>query len=183
MEKQRSKSKLNPAECKLSVLNFFLEQKRFKQNQAEFTDVKERFYSDMENYFDENHIGNKLYVNDVPSFETLVVSRVQSSKVEFDLVKLEKALGKEIAKSVIIKRYEITDIEGLIAYLKECGVDPKIFKSFLSISRSLDAKELDRLADLGEISKDQIENCYTIRKQKPYFTVSVGRGQSDEEEE
>lgn len=170
--------------CKQSALSFFREHKLFKRAQSEFTDVKEGFYSDMENYFKRNGVNDKLCIDvsgDAPDMETLVINRVQSVKLEFDLVKLEKALGKELSKTVISKRYEIIDMEGLIAYLKECGVDPKIFKSFLLVSRSLDTQEFDRLADIGKITQDQIEGCYTVKKQKPYFTVNVGRGQSDEE--
>lgn len=181
MGREKNRQRLNLERCKQSVLMFFQEQQLFKQAQAKFTDVKERFYSDMENYFKSNNIDGKLRIDGIPNMETLVVNRVQSTKLEFDLVKLEKALGKELAKAVIIKRYEIIDVDGLVAYLKECGVDPKIFKSFLSISRSLNASELDRLADIGKITQDQVEGCYTIKKQKPYFTVNVGRGQSDEE--
>ena len=180
--KTGSKARLNSERCRQAVLDFFQEQRLFKQAQSKFTDAKERFYSDMEDYFKHNNIvDGRLCIDDAPGFETLVVKRIQSSKVEFDLVKLEKALGKQLSRDVINKRYEINDIDGLIEYLKECGVDPKIFKSFLSVSRSLNAKEFDRLADLGKITQDQIEGCYTVKKQKPYFTVSVGRGQSDED--
>ncbi len=182
---ERNRSRLNLKGCKRSVLEFFQEKQLFDQAQSKFADVKERFYSDMEDYFKHNSVDAdgklRIGVDDMPNIKTLVVNRVQSTKLEFDLVKLEKALGKELSKAVITKRYEIIDIDGLVAYLKECGVDPKIFKSFLSVSRGLNASELDRLADIGKITQDQIEGCYTIKKQKPYFTVNVGRGQSDEE--
>lgn len=181
MERKKNRSRLNFEGCRQSVLRFFQEQQLFKQAQSKFTDVKERFYSDMEDYFKHNNVDGKLRIDDIPNMETLVVNRVQSTKLEFDLIKLEKALGKELSKLVINKRYEIIDMDGLIAYLKECGVDPKIFKSFLLVQRSLNTPELDRLADIGKITQDQIEGCYTIKKQKPYFTVNVGRGQGDEE--
>lgn len=183
MRKEKNRSRLDFERCRQSVLEFFQEQRLFKQAQSKFTDVKERFYSDMEDYFKLNGVDGKLRIDNIPDMEPLIVSRVQSTKLEFDLAKLEKALGKELSKEVIIKRYEIVDMDGLIAYLKECGVDPKIFKSFLHVSRNLNTPELDRLADIGKITQDQIEGCYTVKKQKPYFTVNVGRGQSNEEGE
>ena len=181
--KVRSKAELDSEKCKQLALNFSQEQKKFKQAQLKFTEVKERFYSDMEDYFKSNNStdGKLRIVGDAPDSEALVIKRIQSSKVEFDLVKLEKALGKQLSHEVIIKHYEISDMNGLNEYLKECGVDPKIFKSFLSISRSLNVVALDRLADLGKITQEQIEGCYTVKKQNPYFTVSVERGQSDED--
>lgn len=176
----RSESRLD-SKYKQLVIAFFRKQKALKQAQSEFTKQKEEFYNLMEDYFGENGINDKFYIDDAPDCEPLVVRRVQSSKVDFDLAKLEKALGRQLSKEVVTKHYEITDVEGLIAYLKECGVDPKIFKSFLSVTKELDMKKLDMLADLGKITEDQIEGCYTIKKNKPYFTVSVGRGQNDEE--
>ena len=111
-----------------------------------------------------------------------MVNRIQKSSVEFDPDKLAKALGKQLAKQVIIKKYEITDMDALIAYLKECDVDPKIFKSFLNVSQSVDIQELDRLEEIGKITAEQVKGCYTVKRQKPYFTVGVKRGHDDGEQ-
>lgn len=180
MPKIRSESRLD-SKYKQLVIAFFRKQTVLKQVQSEFTKQKEEFYNLMEDYFGKNGINDKFYIDDVPDCKPLVVRRIQSSKVDFDLAKLEKALGRQLSKVVVTKHYEITDVEGLIAYLKECGVDPKIFKSFLSVTKELDMKKLDMLVDLGKITEDQIEGCYAVKKNKPYFTVSVGRGQNDEE--
>ena len=64
---------------------------------------------------------------------------------------------------------------GLITYLQECGVDPKIFKSFISVEESVDVKELERLEELGKISKEQLKGCYSVKCQKPYYQVRKGR--------
>lgn len=167
------KAKLSSKECKLSVLRFFEKQKRFKQIQAQYNEAKAQFNSDMENYFEYEGI-SKMDVNEYAD-GPLVVNRIQKSSVEFDPDKLEKALGK-LAKDIIIKRYEIVDMTGLIAYLKECGVDPKVFKSFLNVSKTVDTRELDRLEELGKITASQVDGCYTIKYQNPYFTVSVKKG-------
>lgn len=86
-----------------------------------------------------------------------------------------------MCKDVIDKSYTITDINRLIVYLKSCGVDPKVFKSFINVTKTVDEKKLDKLADLGLISKEQLEGCYTLKRQKPYFTVKMKRGKHDEE--
>lgn len=172
MTKRNRKPKLSYDECVQSVLKFFEKQKKFKQVQTQFNELKAQFNSDMEDYFECEGISKM----DIDEFidGNLVVNRIQKSSVEFDADKLEKALGK-FAKDVIIKRHEIIDMIGLIAYLKECGVDPKIFKSFLNVSKSVDTKELDRLEELGKITVEQIQGCYTIKPQNPYFTVGVKR--------
>lgn len=59
-----------------------------------------------------------------------------------------------IDKLVIDKSYTITDINRLIIYLKSCDVDPKAFKSFINVTKTVDEKKLDKLADLGLIRKE-----------------------------
>lgn len=176
----RRKSKLNSEECKQSAMNFFQKQKKFKQIQTRFGEIKADFYNDMEDYFRCNGIDNKLTIDCdeyVEGNQTLVVTRVQSSKIEFNPDKLERALGKELSENVIQKHYEINDMIGLITYLKESGVNPKVFKSFISIRKTVNTKELDRLEELGMITAEQVKGCYTIKSQNPYFTVNIGKGQ------
>ena len=176
----RRKSKLNSEECKQSIKNFFQKKKRFEQIQTRFSEIKADFYNDMEDYFECNDIDDKLIFDDSLNIGKLVVTRVQSTKVEFNPDKLEKALGKELSRGVIQKHYEIVDMNGLITYLRECGVNPKVFKSFISVRKTVNVKELDRLEELGKITAEQIKGCYTIKSQNPYFTVNAGKGQNND---
>lgn len=178
----REQSKLNLEECKKSIINFFQKQRKFKQIQSQFSEIKTDFYNDMEDYFKHNNIDGKLTINsdEFADAKSFVVTRIQSSKVEFNPDKLEKALGKELAHDVIQKHYEIVDMIGLIAYLQECGVNPKVFKSFISVHKTVNTKELDRLEELGRITTEQIKGCYTVKSQNPYFTVNIGKGQDND---
>lgn len=183
MAKRSRKAKLSSAECKQFVRKFFEKQTRFKQVQSQFNELKAQFNSDMEDYFEYEGINKSLtFSYDDLVGSNLVVNRIQKSSVEFDPDKLAKALGKQLAKQVIIKKYEITDMDALIAYLKKCNVDPKIFKSFLTVSKLVDTQELDRLEELGKITAEQVKGCYTVKRQKPYFTVSVKREHDDGEQ-
>ena len=178
----RRKSKLNSDECKQSIMNFFQKQKRFKQIQTRFCEIKADFYNDMEDYFKYNNIDGKLTIecNELADAQSFVVTRIQSSRVEFNPDKLEKALGKELSRDVIQKHYEIVDMNGLVTYLKECGIDPKVFKSFVSARKTVNTKELDKLEELGKITAEQIKGCYTVKSQSPYFTVNIGKGQNND---
>ena len=178
----RRKSKLNSDECKQSIMNFFQKQKRFKQIQTRFCEIKADFYNDMEDYFKCNNIDGKLTIecNELADAQSFVVTRIQSSRVEFNPDKLEKALGKELSRDVIQKHYEIVDMNGLVTYLKECGIDPKVFKSFVSARKTVNTKELDKLEELGKITAEQIKGCYTVKSQSPYFTVNIGKGQNND---
>lgn len=176
----RRKSKLNSEECKQAILTFAQKQKKYKQVQTRFGEIKANFYNDMEDYFECNNVDGKLTFDDSLNAGKLVVTRVQSTKVEFNPDKLEKALGKELSRGVIQKHYEIVDMNGLITYLRECGVNPKVFKSFISVRKTVNVKELDRLEELGKVTAEQIKGCYTIKSQNPYFTVNAGKGQDND---
>lgn len=178
----RRKSKLNSEECKQSIINFFQKKKKFEQIQSQFSEIKADFYNDMEDYFKSNNINGKLTITngELNDAESFVVTRIQSSKVEFNPDKLERVLGKELSRDVIQKHYEIADMVGLISYLQGYGINPKVFKSFISICKSVNTKELDRLESLGKITAEQIKGCYTVKSQNPYFTVNIGKGQDND---
>ena len=171
---------------KEAAVNFFQEQKEFKKTQANFGEIKKNFYGIMSEYYEYNNIEDgKIYIDGGADSPPLVVTRIQNTRIKFDPDLLEKALGKTLSEEVIIKHYTVNDMFGLIAYLKQCndGVDPKIFKSFISVSKTVDTRALDQLEALGKITAKQIEGCYTINKDSPYFTVSAGKGQINGEQE
>lgn len=163
------------------IKEFYNEQKEFKERQERFNTIKQLFYNDAEELFNYEGI-DKLVVetNDLDD-EYLIVNKVQKTSIDFDVDKLENRLGKKFSKEVIEKQYTITDFNRLVIYLKSCGVDPKVFKSFINVTKEVDEKKLDKLADLGLVNKEQFEGCYTLKRKKPYFTVRMKRGKHDEE--
>lgn len=163
------------------VKEFYNEQKKFKERQERFNTIKQLFYNDAEELFNYEGISKLVIDNDDLEGNELVVNKVQKHQLFFDIDALENNLSKEMCKEVIEKKYKIIDINRLIVYLKSCGVDPKVFKSFINVTKTVDEKKIDKLADLGLISKEQLEGCYTLKRQKPYFTVKMKRGKHDEE--
>ena len=162
------------------VKEFYNEQKEFKEKQERFNTIKQLFYNDAEELFNYEGIDKLVVDNEDLKGNELVVNKVQKTSIVFDIDALENNLSKEMCKDVIDKSYTITDINRLIIYLKSCGVNPKVFKSFLNVTKTVDSKKLDKLADLGLISEKQLEGCYTIKKNNPYFTVRA-RGRRNEE--
>lgn len=158
-----------------AVRNFLIEQTVLKNMKENFENVKEQFYKDMDRYFESQELdNNSSVVFEYPMLGegALKVTRIQRATVDFKVDKLEKVLPKKVAKKVIIKRYEVIDMQGLTSYLKKCNVDPQVFKSFLSVSKCVDTKEIDKLEELGKISIEQLKGCYSVKKSNPYYTVS-----------
>lgn len=162
-----------------SALSFFDEQSKFKSAKAEFEKKKLCFYGEMKDYFHDLNEDSRVQF-DLENFDgqkvKLIINRVQKSSVIFDADKIENSVCKE----AVIKTYSISDIHGLIEYLKSCGVSPSKFKSFLTVTKSVDTNLLERYEERGIISKEQLDGCYVVKSQEPYFTVSVRKGQHDE---
>lgn len=147
--------------------------------QDELSARKEKFYEAMSEYFDAAGI-TKVEFGDRLDSGAFAVKKVEKTSIIWDADRLEKRVEKHVAKQIIKKQYHISDMPGLVAYLKLCGVNPKVFKKFIMVEKSVDDKAVDRLGDIGEISVAQINGCYRVETQKPYYTVKKVKGKPDE---
>lgn len=182
-KKNKAKSRLNEKEFKDYVLTFFNKQRRYKKSEEDYKILRNTFYEMAEDYFVQNGLENQVviyYDCYAESNEVIKVSRIRRTNVEFNIRKLEKTLDKEILKDIIEKEYIVNDMNGLISYLKECKVDPNIFKTFLTVNKKVNEKKLDNLYDLGKIKKEEIEDCYKVEKSKPFFKVSLEKKKGNE---
>lgn len=160
---------------------FFHLKEEHDQSQKEFDEQKKTFYEMMGEYFSKNGGSSAKFEDDGFAGGQLVVKKVEKTSIEWDAEKLEKRVEKSIAKQVIKKQYRISDMQGLIQYLRSCGVDPTIFKKFILVDKTVDEKAVDRLGDTGQLTVKQISGCYVVKSQKPYFTASVKKDDGNDE--
>lgn len=177
LESKKASREENKKQEKLRqyVLLFLKQQKRYKTTQRQWEDAKKAFYEAME----EAGVVEQVFPvllngqeQDVKCAGGTKVLRIQKKRIVWYPDKLEKRLKKSLRNKVIQKRYFINDIDGLIEYLKEHDVDPKQFKKYLDVEKEVDNVAIDNLHNTGEISKKDIEGCYQVIKDKPYFKVS-----------
>lgn len=102
----------------------------------------------------------------------VIVTRIRTKKVFWLVEKLKEKLDKKTYNKIVDKTYTINDMEGLIKYLKSCGVDAKKFKKFIEVNEEVDGTELNNLYDRGEIKKKQIEDCYEVKLGEPYIRIT-----------
>lgn len=168
-----------------SAWNYYLKEQKFKKVKKQYEELKEQFEADMLELTEA--LGKKRVLfeseNLADSSEVLSVRKVEKTSIEWDADKLERKLPKSVAKKVIKKKYTISNMSGLVEYLKSCGVDPKVFKKYLAIERTVDVKAVDQLGNVGEISVQQISGCYIVKCHKPYFTLSVKKDDDNGKEE
>lgn len=102
----------------------------------------------------------------------LNVTRIRTKRVTWLLYKLKQKLGKDIYKDVVDKTYTINDIQGLIKYLKSCGVDAKKFKKFIDVNETLNETKLNTYYETGALKKSDIEGCYDVKMGEPYIRLT-----------
>lgn len=112
--------------------------------------------------------GAGYYTNHVK----LNVTRVRTKKVTWLLDKLKQRVGKDIYSEVVNKTYTVNDMQGLIRYLKKCGVDPKKFKRFIDVTEELDETKLDMYYETGVLKKEDIKGCYDVKMGEPYIRIT-----------
>lgn len=106
------------------------------------------------------------------SHKKLHVTRVRRKKVMWKLEEMKKKLPKEKYKAIVTKTYTVTDMEGLIKYLKQCGVDPKKFKKFISVEQAVNEKSLDMLYETGILREKELSGCYDVQMSDPYIKIT-----------
>lgn len=100
------------------------------------------------------------------------VTKVQRRSISWDIDKLKERVDKSLWTDVIDTTMECIDPVGLAKYARSLGADPKVFRSFFNIRHSANAKEIDRLSEVGKITRADIDGCYEVIESKPWYRVS-----------
>lgn len=104
--------------------------------------------------------------------KSIKVTKVRTKKILWDIEKLKQRIPKSITKQFINKTYVINDMQGLIEYLKKCGVEAKKFKKFIDVEEQVDNDILNNLSELGEIKAKDVKGCYELQLGEPYIKIT-----------
>lgn len=116
--------------------------------------------------------GANYYTNHIK----LRITRVRTKKITWLLDKLKQKLNKDTYKDLVDKTYTISDMQGLIKYLKSCGVDAKKFKKYIEVEEQLNETNLNTYYETGALDKKDIEGCYTVKMGEPYIKITELKG-------
>lgn len=158
------------------VWNFFDKMQKYKTVKEKFDAIKSDFESEMECLFHDRSSNSVVVTNhNLADGEDnmLKVTKVERTSIRWDIGKLRKRLPAGIFKKVIRKEYRVNDMPNLVRYLKSCGVNPEIFKQYISVEESVDQDAVDKMGELGYILPQQISGCYVVECAKPYFKVGL----------
>jgi hypothetical protein len=96
----------------------------------------------------------------------IVAQKIEKCFVEYDMAKLKEKLDKDVFNKVVTKSYEVDDMPGVIAMLKENGVRAADFKAFIKVYMKPDKEAMKQLYAVGDLSKADLDGCYTAKLQK-----------------
>lgn len=100
------------------------------------------------------------------------VTKISPQRFIWDVHKLKEKLKKQVYDRIVTRKYVITDYVQLVRYLKSCGVDPTIFKSYIKTEDKIDMKTFEKEYSTGKIKLSDVEGCYKIEDGEPYLRVS-----------
>jgi len=90
------------------------------------------------------------------------ITKSEVTTVTYFIDKLKKTLDPDILSEVIERTYSVDDMNGLIKLMKRYKVDPKEFKKLITITESVNKKVLDELFEVGELTMEDLEDCYEV---------------------
>jgi len=168
-----TKSKITKLSIELYELN-----KKHDAFEQEYKERKKQIFSEIKKYTEKENI-TSYGVNSKQGFFKFVP--VVTTTINWDIDKLQEKVDKNLLKQFIDKTYTISDYDGLIEYLKSCGVNPKKFAEYLSVDKKVNKKKLDQLSDMGDITMDDLADCYKVEVKSEYVKISELERQEDAE--
>ena len=153
------------------VLHYFTKCQVFKREQKMQEQIKKDFEKLANDYFSENDSIANFEIFNFGSF-SLKLTKVQRTSIKWNIDKLKQVFGKKVSRQFIRKKYEIKNFDGLVDYLKTCGVNPKKFSAFLNVTEEIDENAIDNLYQLGKVKKEDLETCYSVSLHEPYFRIT-----------
>ena len=172
------KNDVNTRKAKEEIIRLFEMREKFSVIKKTFEEESKALETSIKNFMYANGNVDNITLryqekDEVNGPTVLKVLKVSPVKIKWLPEKLEKALGKERCSELIEKTYIIEDMDGLIKYLKSCGVNPKKFKSFLRIDKKVSPDVLKQMDELGEISSDEVKGCYEATHVSSYLKIML----------
>lgn len=97
-----------------------------------------------------------------------------------DRIKSTNKNPDELLEQIIETKIFISDVSGFKRLLKEKGIKYKDIQPFLSVDKKVIGKKVNELSELGEITMEDIDGCYTMKESQGYLLPSESEIEEDE---
>lgn len=89
-----------------------------------------------------------------------------------DRLRETKDNSDELLSQIIETKVTVSDISGFKKMLKEHGIKFKDVKPFLTIDKKVNEKKINELSEVGEMTMEDIDGCYTMQERNGYILPS-----------
>ena len=160
-----------------SILYYYESKTGFEAHKNNFENIKSEFESDMELLYDKYaNDNNEMRINTSDKYTGvtgLKVKKVQPVTTEINYEKFRHACkDSEVRKKCIRSTYKVTDILGLLSYLKEQGIRYKDVKKYLKREHTVDEQTVENLVEIGELEGEVVRESTLVRLKKPYYRIT-----------
>lgn len=165
--------KRSPEEAKKyweKVSEYYRVLQKVKNLTKKYEDRKAQFMVDMDEAFSGSE-QSLVFRN--PAGQEIRVTRASKTQIEWDIGKLRKRIPKKKVNKILDKVYTINNMPMLTSYLRQCGVDPDAFKSFITVDEKVSTVKLNELSELGELRPEDIQGCYTVNQGNIYYKLTM----------
>lgn len=166
-------TKINDLIIALNTLN-----RKNRMAQDEYKYQKEFYENKIKQYLDKKNTNSYDFDTSGLNYKA---TYVKSKKINFDVELVQQKLDKEIFNEICTKEYRIIDFDGLISYLKSLGANPKEIKKYIYCDKSINKEKVDQLGELGDLTLEDLDGCYTVSENAGYVKVTV-KDLTDEED-
>ena len=109
---------------------------------------------------------------------------VNPVKIVWDIEKLidrfNKAKKADILTDVVEVKVDVADVVGFKKFLKEKGIKWSDIKPYLNVERKINQKKMDEYSELGKVTQEDIEGCYTTQDGTGYIKPTESEIKEDE---
>ena len=180
MEQKKKKllpDKYRNEEVKQNAIKLYELKEDFRQTEKAFKENKDKISKEISNFLFSYGVDGFEFVASsgfcAKEPKVLSVKKVRRKSITYIADNIENALGKKKASEFVDKKYVIDDYKGLINYLKECGVNPNVFKKFISVEKTVNVKKLEQAYDLGKVKLEDLQGCYSVKEISSYIDVKI----------
>lgn len=140
-----------------------------KNRQSEYKSKKKMYEEKIIKFLGKK---NEKSYDFIQSNHKLKATFVENKKVDFNVDMIEQIIDKDLFNEIVDKTYVVSDYNGLVKYLKSIGANPKVFKEFIQCEKQINKEKLNQLSELGDISLDDLEGCYTVSVTSSYIKLT-----------
>lgn len=95
-------------------------------------------------------------------------------------IKATKDNSDDLLSQIIETKVVISNVSEFKKLLKDNGIKFKDIQPFLSVEKKVIGKKINELSEIGEITMDDIEGCYTMKDSQGYLLPSESEIEEDE---